>query len=153
MEKKSIRLIWWTITIVYLLFTYATLGVMPAIWNSLNSLTGGNGATVLFIIYAFTGIVILFYIVFIKKEISIKRYLLFFVFIIIFIIMYKFEKLPGEKIHMAQYGVFGILLYNALKIDLDKFSIKLYIYGALICLLAGAIDEVIQLILPNRYFT
>ena len=54
---------------------------------------------------------------------------------------------------MAQYGLLGVLLYNALKIDFDKYGSALYLVGAAICIAAGAMDEVIQGILPNRHFT
>ena len=67
--------------------------------------------------------------------------------------MFKFEKNPGEKIHMIQYGVLGIFLYNALKIDFNRFDKRLYIFGSLISMILGSIDEVIQGVLPNRVFT
>lgn len=66
--------------------------------------------------------------------------------------MVKLSAYPAEKIHIAQYGILGVLLYNALKIDFDKFAKKLYVIGAAICLVSGALDEVIQWLLPNRYF-
>jgi len=153
MTKTNLRKIWWTITIFYIAFTYATLGVMPAIWEKLNSFLGGKGVIAQYIIYFIIWILVFIYILFIKKEKSLMRYLLFFLFIGVFFIMVKFEKNPGEKIHMAQYGLLGVLLYNALKIDFDRFGKKFYLCGSLICLIVGAIDEIIQWILPNRYFT
>lgn len=133
--------------------TYTTLGVMPTVWNYINNSLGGKGVVVLFVLYIVTGISVLFYILFIKKERRIGRYLLFSLFICIFLVMYKLEKNPGEKIHMAQYGLFGVFLFNALKVDLDKFGKKFYLYGFIICLVVGALDEVIQGFLPNRVFT
>ena len=73
-------------------------------------------------------------------------------FIGIIIVTIKLAKLPAEKIHVAEYGLLGILFYNALKIDFDRFGKRLYIYGILGCSIAGFVDEIIQLILPNRYF-
>lgn len=153
MTKTNLRKIWWTITILNIIFLYATLGVMPAIWGKFNNFFAGKGVVPLYIIYSIVGSSVFIYILFIKKEKSLIRYLLFFLFIGIFFIMVKFEKGPGEKIHMAQYGLLGVLLYNTLKISLDRFGKKLYVYGAVICLLIGALDEVIQGILPNRCFT
>ncbi len=153
MRRKSFKWIWWASFIIYIGVTYATLGIMPAIWNKLNAILGGKGIVLQYAIYSLAGLVTLSYIVFIKKERSIVRYLLFFLFAAILCIMFKFERNPGEKIHMAQYGLAGVLLYNALKIDFDRFNIKLYLYGSLISLIAGALDEVIQGFLPNRWFT
>ena len=104
-------------------------------------------------VYMLACMSVLYYMFFIKGERLVLRYIIFFWFIVIFFVMVKFEANPGEKIHMAQYGLFGILLYNALKIDFDRYDNKLYLWGAVICLIAGAIDEIIQGVLPNRYFT
>ncbi len=138
---------------MYIGSLYATLGVAPSIWIRLNKFFGGKGVIVQYIIYSLVGISVLVYILFIKKEKSLKKYLLFLLFAWIFLTMIKFEKNPGEKIHLAQYGLLGILLYNTLRIDFARFSKELYLYACVICLIAGAVDEVIQWALPNRTFT
>ena len=153
MTKKSLKKIWWAITICYIMLIYATLGFAPTIWKNLNTLLQGKGALAQYIIYSLVGIIAFIYILFIKKERAISRYFLFLLFIGMSFIMLKLEKNPGEKIHLAEYAVLGVLLYNALKIDFDRFNPKLYIYGCLICFLAGALDEIIQWLLPNRFFT
>lgn len=153
MAKVKLRKIWWTLVLSYIALLYLTLGCMPTVWSKINAFFGGKGVISIYLIYSLTGISIFIYILFIKKEKSIRKYLLFFLFSIIFLIMTKLEKNPGEKIHMAQYGLLGILLYNALKIDFDRFGRKLYLYAFIICVITGALDEVIQWILPNRCFT
>lgn len=153
MTRASLRKIWWLIIVCYILIIYFTLGSAPAIWNNLNTLLQGKGVFAQYIIYSSVGIIIFIYILFIKKERAISRYFLFLLFIGISFIMIRLEKNPGEKIHLAEYGLLGVLLYNALKIDFDRFNPKLYLYGSLICFLAGAFDEIIQGLLPNRYFT
>lgn len=153
MTKTNLRKIWWIITTLYISFIYATLGNAPAIWKSLNSLLGGKGVVAQYIIYSLVFIGVFIYILWVKKERLITRYLLFFLFISIFFIMVEFEKNPAEKIHTAQYGLFGVLLYNALKIDFNPLNKNLYLCGFFICLVAGTLDEVIQGILPNRVFT
>ena len=54
---------------------------------------------------------------------------------------------------MFQYGIFGLLIYKSLSLDFDPGSMRLYITGGAVCLVAGAVDEIIQGILPNRVFT
>jgi VanZ family protein len=147
------RRLWWAAVSLYILITYALLGVMPAIWDRINNLFGGRGVIVQYLFYAAAGAGVFAYIVFIKKERSLLKYFLFSSFVGFFFIFVFLEKNPGEKIHMAQYGILGVLSYNALKIDFDRFDKRLYIYGSLLCFIAGAVDEVIQGILPNRYFT
>lgn len=153
MVKIKAKKIWWTIVISYIVFSYSMLKFMPMIWNKLNTFLGGKGVILQYIIYSIAGMCIFLYIILIKKERLWIKYFLFFLFIGIFFLMVKFQKNPGEKIHMAQYGLLGILLYNALKISFDRFGPKLYFYGSGISIVAGAFDEVIQGILPNRCFT
>lgn len=153
MTKAKLRKIWWAVILFYIALTYVTLGYMPTLWNKINAFFGGKGVVAQYIIYSIVGISVFIYMLLVKKERSIRRCLLFFLFSIIFLIMVKLEKNPGEKIHMAQYGLLGVLLYNTLKIDFDRFGRKLYLYAFIICLIVGAFDEVIQWILPNRCFT
>ena len=153
MTEKRLRIFWWALTTAYISTTYAMLGIMPSMWTWFNSYFGGNGVMVQYAVYALVCMSVLYHMFFLKKERHAIKYVLFFLFLLIFFVMIKFEKNPGEKIHMAQYGLFGILLYNFLKADFNRYDNKLYIVGAAICMVAGAIDEVIQGALPNRYFT
>lgn len=67
--------------------------------------------------------------------------------------MYVAEHYPGEKFHMFQYGVLGLLLFGALRVDLDPRGVALYAVGISIGAVAGLVDELIQHLLPNRVFT
>jgi hypothetical protein len=153
MTDKQMRAAWWAVTITYISLTYASLGAMPALWERFNALLGGRGVVVQYGLYLAVGIWLLGYIVLVRKERRVWRYVIFCCFVATFFVMLKMEKNPGEKIHMAQYGLLGVLTYNALKIDFDRNGSALYLVGAAICIVAGALDEVIQGILPNRHFT
>ncbi|MFC1646165.1 VanZ family protein [Candidatus Omnitrophota bacterium] len=152
MTKKSLRAVWWSVTLLYITFIFATLGVMPRIWPKIDSLLAGKSVLAIYVIYSIVGALTLNFILFIKRERSYRKYILFFLFIGIIIATIKLVKLPAEKIHVAEYGLLGVLFYNALKVDFDRFGKKLYIYGIIACLIIGILDEIIQLILPNRYF-
>ena len=153
MTDKQMRAAWWAVTITYIAVTYASLGVMPALWERFNALFGGRGVVVQYGIYLTVGLALLHHLVWVRKERRVWRYVIFFCFVALFLVMLKMEKNPGEKIHMAQYGLLGVLTYNALKIDFDRYGSALYLVGAAVCILAGALDEIIQGILPNRHFT
>ncbi len=58
--------------------------------------------------------------------------------------------MPAEKIHFIEYGVLSALIYLALTHDINNISI--YFLSSLIVFVFGAIDEVIQWVLPNRIF-
>jgi hypothetical protein len=153
MTAAGLRTIWWCITAIYVMVNYATLGIMPGIWEKINAIMGGQGIILQYIIYSSITLTLFAFLIFIKKERSLVKYLLLLLFIIVFITMYLLEENPGEKIHMVQYGILGVLAYNALKIDFNRFNKALYLYGALFCLSVGALDEIIQWLLPNRWFT
>lgn len=152
MTKTTLRKIWWSVTFFYIALIYATLGIIPGIWDKLDAFLSGKVVLMQYIIYSVIASLIFTYMLFFKKEKSSLRYLLFFLFIGITITAVKLAKFPAEKAHLAEYGLLGVMVYNALKIDFDRFDKKLYINGALFCVVIGALDEVIQLFLPNRYF-
>ncbi len=153
MTDKQMRAAWWAVTITYIGVTYASLGAMPALWERFNALFDGRGVVAQYGLYLTVGLSILCHLVRVRKERRVWRYVILCCFVALFFVMLKMEKNPGEKIHMAQYGLLGVLLYNALKIDFDNYGSALYLVGAAICIAAGAMDEVIQGILPNRHFT
>jgi hypothetical protein len=152
MKKPTLRKIWWSGTIIYTAIIYTTLGVALTINNRINAFLGGRLNLLLYIVYSLISVAAVSYIVFLKKERSKLKYIALFLFIGAFIGLLEYTHLPAEKIHLIEYGLLGIFLYNALKIDLDRFGAKLYLCGALICTIIGAVDEVIQGFLPSRIF-
>ncbi len=65
-------------------------------------------------------------------------------------ILLYFLKLPEERIHLLEYAILAALLYRAIRQEYPKGSA----YGIALFLgsLVGWGDEIIQDILPNRYF-
>jgi VanZ family protein len=150
--KAKARKIWWSGVLLYLVFIYATLGYAPVLWDALNEITGGSGLAIVYAAGISVVVAILLYTVFFKKEKSPAKYLLLLISFYIFFILNKLATFPAEKIHLLEYGMLSVLLYNALKVDMDRYDVRLYIWGSAICLLAGLIDEIIQLVLPDRFF-
>ena len=152
MEKGRLRKIWWTVVGLYLAVVYMTLGVARGLWDVLNEFLGGRAIGFIYLVGIVAVLALFVYMVFKKKERSPGRYLLFLLFVSIFFILSKLAIYPVEKFHLLEYGGLSFLVYNALKTELDRYDIRLYILGSLICVGAGVVDEVIQLALPNRVF-
>ena len=57
---------------------------------------------------------------------------------------------PEETIHFLEYGVLGVLLFRALHTGIHDSSI--FVVGALIGILVGIFDEIIQWFVPGRYW-
>lgn len=152
MKKTKQRICWWIAVVAYIALIYSTLGVAPQWWDAIDAAFGGKGMRVLHVLYAIMAVAIFLYLVYIKRENSLAKYFWFFLCVGVIGVVMKSMPYPAEKIHFAEYGLLGVLLYNALKIDVDCYDWKLYFVGVLLCVAIGAMDEVIQLILPNRYF-
>ncbi|UCF94795.1 MAG: VanZ family protein [Desulfobacterales bacterium] len=59
-------------------------------------------------------------------------------------------EIPEEAIHFIQYGLLGILVYRALTHRLRDMGI--YLAAAMICGIIGTLDEVVQWLIPGRYW-
>jgi len=57
---------------------------------------------------------------------------------------------PEEAIHFLEYGMLGILLYRALQPRIQDVSV--FLAAALVGVLVGTVDELIQWIVPGRYW-
>ncbi|MEA3490177.1 MAG: VanZ family protein [Candidatus Omnitrophota bacterium] len=152
MEKKRLRTIWWGVIAVYLLCIYATLGIAPRVWDSLDAFMGGKAMILVYIPAALSFIALVAFMVFVKKEKLPDRYFMLLIFVAIFFELNLLAVRPVEKVHLLEYGGLSFLLYNALKVDFDRFDVKLYLLGGVVCVAAGFLDEVIQLFLPGRFF-
>lgn len=62
----------------------------------------------------------------------------------------KLKKHPEEAIHFIEYGLLSFLIFNALKNDIRDVTI--YIVASFVVLIVGTADEIIQWMIPNRYW-
>ena len=140
----------WGIACVYVLAVYATVPTMRHVWDTLEELTGGAvrhlGAT------AVAGIAIVLawrlwrrvgsrpapYIV-LAAVAGVYAY-----------VLHIHAQFPAERLHLVQYGLVGFLLFRALRLDLRApvaYGVSLGLTA-----LVGLGDEVIQWVLPDRFF-
>lgn len=57
---------------------------------------------------------------------------------------------PEEAVHFLEYGVLGLLLYRALSFRVLDTTV--FVAAALVGVIVGTVDEIIQWIVPGRYF-
>lgn len=85
-----------------------------------------------------------------RERYSVSQYLWFsFICCLYGLIIYILE-LPEEQVHFIEYGILSALVYVAITHDINNRSI--YFLSSLIVFVFGTGDEVIQWILPNRFF-
>lgn len=82
--------------------------------------------------------------------VQIKRVSWYIGFFVIVGIIAIHLKMPEERIHLVEYGLLSFLVHRALRFDLSGFA--LFTLTFLMVSGFGFFDEVIQGILPNRYF-
>ena len=143
----------WVFVIVYVLFIYSTLYVMRDILNFLK-ITLGKGFDAL--VYGIFGLLFFVGIGFLLRSsqgaawVHIKRATWYIVFFVIIGVIAIHLKIPEERIHLVEYGILSFFVYRALRFDFSGFILFFLTFVTVSGF--GFFDEVIQGILPNRYF-
>ncbi|MBL7129856.1 MAG: VanZ family protein [Candidatus Omnitrophica bacterium] len=143
-EKKRDR----GIALLYILFIYISLPVMPGLWEKLTRYTGNFANYFAAVILAVFGLFIIFYLI--SKQKDIRN----FVWLAILAFAYAWSlgklKLSIEKIHFVEYGLLSLFVFRALRHNIRDKSI--YLCSGIVVFCLGFLDEGIQYILPNRVY-
>jgi len=95
--------------------------------------------------------ILLYYLIFRLKIREPSNYIWLFVITVLYVFFtLKLWKIPEEAIHFLEYGLLGFFLFKALSLHIKDKSI--YITATLFALFIGTIDEIIQWIIPRRYW-
>ena len=131
MEKR------WLIVVFYTAILIASLPYIRCVWNLTGDLLGTTRKYL--ILGMFLGV---------AGAVYCYRNLFFLFSVIVVIAMvYRFVPIIEERIHFIEYGILGCLVWWALGKRKLRWAIALgYI------LIISVLDEVIQGILPNRYY-
>ena len=140
----------WSLIGCYITFIYSTLYIMRPILNFLKMTL--RGYLNLSIIIAFLMLLsfILVYIIKNREYYGISQYLWFSFISCLYGLSLYIVDVPEEQVHFIEYGILSALIYVALSHNIHNISI--YFLCAFIVFVFGAVDEVIQWILPNRVF-
>jgi VanZ family protein len=152
LNKTKKRILWWAGVLVYVILLYSFLGAAPDIWKSIDSFLGGGGVPAIYLVGALSVFLLLWYMIFVKKDRSFNSYFRFFLFMWCYFVLFNLAVYPAEKMHVIEYTLLSILIYKAFKVDINPYSLTLYLYGGFIAFLVGVGDEFIQRVLPNRVF-
>jgi len=144
----SKRIRYWAVAAAWVLLIYSTLYIVRPICEFLRKNTPFNA--VIWGSFALILAMITYYIAFRVRWKKVSSYLLFFGIAVCYVAILFWLKMPEERIHLIQYGVLACLAVRALRLDMPP----LVSYGIAFVLtsILGLVDEMIQHILPNRYF-
>jgi len=140
--RQYSKKIWYLIT-VYILVIYASLPIMPDLVNLVENFSGRQyfgysiNTLLIFIVGA---------LVFQASRIGFKRTLQVLIPMVVLFVGVLDLEVPAERIHFLEYGLLGFLVTKAIR----KLNWKSISLALLFVLGIGAIDEVIQWLLPNR---
>ncbi|MCF6155148.1 MAG: VanZ family protein [Candidatus Brocadia sp.] len=149
--KKISRGWRWGIVIIYTLAMYSFLPFGPAFWRFVSGHWGNKLDYLGVFFVCLLGAYFLVYLIFQKQVKNSAVYIAFFSISLACLALLKYVCVNGaERFHLLMYGVLSCSIFWALKLDVRKK--RIYLYTTLLAFLLGAIDEVIQGILPMRVF-
>lgn len=144
----------WIFLIIYTLLILITLPLMPLLLKIYYKNLSFPLSSVCYIISSIAFLAIIGYLAFIRKEYRISVYVWFFVLSFVYALLIFRQKLPAEKFHFFEYGLFSYFSHNAVeKNDIITRLLKFknsYLIAFILILVISAIDEFIQHLLPNR---
>ena len=144
------KLFVWSLIGCYVTFIYSTLYIMRPILNFLKAALKSYLNLSVGVMFIIILSLVLAYLISNREHYSVNQYLWFSLISCLYGMVLYILELPEEQIHFIEYGILSALIYVALTHDINNKSI--YFLSAIIVFVLGAIDEVIQWVLPNRCF-
>src|SRR3989338_5539931 len=144
----------WILLIIYTLLILITLPLMPSLLKIYYKNLSFPLSSVCYIISSIAFLAIIGYLAFIMKDYRISVYVWFFILSFVYALLIFRQKLPAEKFHFFEYGLFSYFSHNAVEKNniitrLLKFK-NSYLIAFILILVISSIDEFIQYLLPNR---
>ena len=144
----------WILLIIFPLLILITLPLMPSLLKIYYKNLSFPLSSVCYIISSIAFLAIIGYLAFIRKDYRISVYVWFFILSFVYALLIFRQKLPAEKFHFFEYGLFSYFSHNAVeKNDIITRLLKFknsYLIAFILILIISAIDEFIQHLLPNR---
>ncbi|MFQ5963956.1 MAG: VanZ family protein [Candidatus Scalinduaceae bacterium] len=141
----------WSLIACYVTLIYSTLYIMRPIINFLKMILRGYFNLGIAIIFLIILSFVLVHIISNRERYSVSQYLWFSLISCLYGLIIYVVDIPEEQAHFIEYGILSGLIYIALTHDMNN-NVYVYFLSAFIVFVFGAIDEVIQWILPNREF-
>lgn len=141
----------WGVAVAYIALVYATVPLVPAVWDRLEIHTDGAIRHLgTLVILGLAGVVVSG----VRRRVGRQDWVPYAVLVAIFIaygyLLAVFGTYPAERLHLIEYGLVGWTLFRALRLDLSNG--RAYVAAVLLTVLVGIGDESIQWVLPQRFF-
>ena len=140
----------WLIAGFYVLVIFMTLPLIPDVWNTFRARAGTISEIVCPLIAGTGAALLLVFLIWVQRERRLGVYLRLGMIAVAFTATLKALALPIEELHLVEYGLLGVFLFRAVRHRASPG--KAYLWGALAGAAVGLVDELIQGVVPNRYF-
>ena len=142
----------WGGALGYIAFVYATIPLLPTVWEVL--LKHSEGAVrhlgIVAVAVPLVAVAINLWRRFKGGPILLPYVALLAIAVCYAYLLARFAEFPAERLHLVEYGLVAILLLRALRLDFtakSAFALAFALTGVV-----GLVDEGIQAVLPQRYF-
>jgi len=141
----------WGGALLYIIFVFSTISIMPEVWKVLEGYTQGS--------IRYLGIVAVLLVAGIIaggvwRRLKYRRWEPYIALLLIgpiyAYLLDRYAVFPSERLHLVEYGFMGVVLFRALRIDFSHRTA--YIASFVATVLIGLGDECIQWVLPQRFF-
>ncbi len=136
----------WVLIIIYVLFIYVSLPFFPAFISVLRSFISKELLNLLSLALSISFFLLLSAWIYNKKY-KAKQFLLIISPLLLLTYLSLSLDVWVERIHFIEYAVLGLLISRAV----DVRTLSGIIYTGCLITLIGAVDEIIQWFLPNRF--
>ena len=134
----------WIFILIYILLIYTTLPIMRTVLNYIYSTIGKESLSIVVNIFLVAVPVTL--VVFLIRKKSKNHLLVLFPIIVTMAFIFMLDR-PEERLHFLEYGLLGFVVLKTFDKELNY---KRLILAIVFVTAVGALDEFIQLLLPNR---
>ena len=136
----------WIYIFIYVLFIYISLPFFPAFITALRGFISKELLNLLSLILSISFFLILSVLIH-KKKYKSKQFLLIISPLLLMSYLSLNLDVWVERIHFVEYALLGLLISRAVNIT----NFHSIIYAGCMVTLIGAVDEIIQWFLPNRF--
>ncbi|MFC1807527.1 hypothetical protein ACFL0T_04080, partial [Candidatus Omnitrophota bacterium] len=113
MKAQADVLISWMLLILFCVFIFLSLEVLPSIWGLLEHADFVNADLIPPIFIGGIQIFLLYYTFFVKKQRAVSSYVWFFILNIILSVIYFAIENPYDKMHLFEYFTLSFLFFRA----------------------------------------
>lgn len=141
----------WTAALLYIALVYATVPVMPMVWDRLRDYTHGSVRYLGIVAVVLVAATVVYQVWQRHRGHRWRPYLaLLGIFVVYAYLLSEYAVFPSERLHLVEYGFVGGFLFRALRLDLSRR--QAYLASFAVTVSVGVGDECIQWLLPQRFF-